>query len=226
MSTSFKPKQLAKGGKPIQAPCPMKAVIEENKAFLKDLFTGDAAPIVGARVVSMHMAHQKRTASAALMRAGVKSTVLQASFGTDTDYIIETDAGGETVVPQRFLTQRSEVHPDLFKEGDVVITRVNGCTKNVNFGLWSGELTACGRGWHEVYAWIPAEKVARALKEGRITLVADDLKKRQEEAAALAAKEAAVQAKLTAEILAGVEQRKAEAEAKNELVDGEELGSW
>ena len=85
---------------------------------------------------------------------------------------------------------------------------------------------ACGRGWHEVYAWIPAEKVARALKEGRITLIADDLKKRQEEAAALAAKEAAVQAKLTAEILAGVEQRKAEAEAKNELVDGEELGSW
>ena len=149
------------------------------------------------------------------------------TFGTDTDKIIETELGGETVVPQRFLSQRGDVHPDAFGLGDVVITRVNGNVKVVNVGTWTGEQAVRGRGWHEVYAWIPAEKVERAIKEGRLILSIVEKREREAAAAAKESAAAAEAAKMAAAEAAEIEKRKAQtAGGGGETVDGEELGSW
>jgi hypothetical protein len=221
---SQKNKQLLKGGKPVQGVNQMKVIVDENKAWLKKLFAGEVEPVVGARVTAMSMAHVKSQASAGLRGGGRGGGIVNISmtYGTDTDYIIETDIGGETVVPRRFLNQRGDVHQDLFKAGDVVITTVGSCEKTVNIGSWSGAMAVGGRGFHEVCAWIPADKVERALKEGRLTMAAAI---REEVLGKQAAAEAAAAAG-AAELMA---KTKAEAEARAAetfIVDGEDLGSW
>jgi nucleoid-associated protein YgaU len=218
---------LKKGGKPAQVVSPIKAVQEENKAFLKSLFAGEVAPIYGARITRMAIPHVEGQASAGIKSYGRGMTNFTMSFGTATDYILETELGGETVVPKRFLNQRGDVHQELFKVGDVVITRVDGQIKLVNIGLRGGELCKGGRSWHEVYAWIPAEKVERAIKEGRLIL---SVEARRETEAAQAAAEAAAKeasAKLSAEMAAEAAKRAAEAAAGGGFeCDGESLGTW
>lgn len=224
---AFQPKQLLKGGKPVQGVNQVKVVSDENKAWLKKLFAGELEPVVGARVTAMSMAHVKSQASAGLSGGRGGGIVnVSMSYGTDTDYILETDIGGETVVPKRFLNQRGDVHQELFKAGDVVITVVGSAEKTVNIGSRTGAMAVGGRGFHEVCAWIPADKVERALKEGRLTMAAavraEVLAKQAAAEAAAAAAAAALQAKTAAEVAT----RAAEAVATAELVDGEELGSW
>ena len=220
-------KQLLKGGKPMQGASPVKAALEENKTWLRKLFAGEMEPVVGARVKAVSMAHVKSQASAGLSGGGRGYGIVNVSmtYGTDTDFIIETDIGGETVVPKRFLNQRGDVHQELFKVGDVVITTVGSSEKTVNIGSRTGAMAVGGRGFHEVCAWIPAEKVERALKEGRLTMASDlrneVLAKQAAAAEAAAAAAAELMAKTTAEVMA----RAAEA-ATGELVDGEDLGSW
>jgi hypothetical protein len=222
---AFQPKQLLKGGKPMQGASPVKAALDENKAWLKKLFAGDMEPVVGARVTAMSMAHVKSQASAGLRggRGGSGIVNVSMTYGTDTDYILETDIGGETVVPKRFLNQRGDVHQELFKTGDVVITLVGSCEKTVNIGSRTGAMAVGGRGFHEVCAWIPADKVERALKEGRLTMAvalrAEVLAKQASTEAAAAAAAAELQAKTAAEVAT-------RAATAAELVDGEELGSW
>ena len=228
---AFQPKELKKGGKPAQVVAPIKLVQEENKAFLKALFAGEIPAVHGAHVTSLQMAHEKCQASAGIRGGGRGGGIVNFSmtFGTDTDKIIETELGGETVVPQRFLSQRGDVHPDAFGLGDVVITRVNGNVKVVNVGTWTGEQAVRGRGWHEVYAWIPAEKVERAIKEGRLILSIVEKREREAAAAAKESAAAAEAAKMAAAEAAEIEKRKAQAQAAGgggETVDGEELGSW
>lgn len=224
---AFQPKELKKGGKPAQVVAPIKLVQEENKAFLRALFAGEIPAVYGAHVTSLEMAHEKSQASAGIKggRGGCGIVNFSMTFGTDTDKIIQTELGGETVVPQRFLSQRGDVHQDVFGLGDVVITRVSGNVKVVNVGTWTGEQAVRGRGWHEVYAWIPAEKVERAIKEGRLILSVVEKREREAAEAAKAAADAAQAAKATAEALADIERRKAVG-GGGETVDGEELGSW
>ena len=221
---AFHPKVLQKGGKPAQVVSPIKLVTDENKAFLKALFAGEVAPVYGARITRMAIPHVVGQASAGIKSYGRGMTNFTMTFGTDTDYILETELGGETVVPKRFLNQRGEVHQDFFKAGDVVITRVEGLIKLANIGTRTGELCKGGRSWHEVHAWIPADKVERAIKEGRLTLSITALKEREAEEAAKAAVEAAASAKLIAEIAADAEKRAAGGGGFE--CDGESLGTW
>jgi hypothetical protein len=163
-------KELKKGGKPAQVKGTCDVVMDENKAFLKALFSGEPAEaLLGLVVKTLGVEHEKRQASAGITAyGGTRMTNLSMTFGTDTDYILETADGGEVVVPKRFLNHRGEVHQSMFKVGDVIITTTNGCEKTVNIGLRNGAMMTKGRGWHEVKAWIPADKVARAVKEGRL----------------------------------------------------------
>jgi hypothetical protein len=223
---AFHPKQLLKGGKPAQGASPVKAALDENKAWLRNLFSSESEPVVGARVTSMSMVHAKSQASAGLSGGGRGYGIVNVSmsYGTDTDHIIETDIGGETVVPKRFLNQRGDIHQELFKVGDVVITTVGSCEKTVNIGSRTGAMAVGGRGFHEVCAWIPADKVERALKEGRLIMASALRSEVLAKQAAAAAAAAAVQVELMAKLTAEVAERAAV--TASELVDGEDLGSW
>ena len=223
-------KELKKGGKPAQVKGVCDVVLDENKEFLRTFFSGEApaAPAMGMRIKSLGAEHEKRTASAGIVSYGRGMCNTTMTFGTDTDFILTTEDGGDdVVVPKRFLNHRGEVHQSMFKVGDVIITAVNGCEKSVNIGMRNGAMVTKGRGWHEVVAWIPAEKAARAVKEGRLRLL-----EKQEEVAKTAemlAAEAARQATLDAQHLAEVAALKAMDAAAGGGGGGgadEELGTW
>lgn len=218
-------KELKKGGKPAQVKGMCDVVLDANKEFLRAFFAGEAsAPAVGMRIKSLGAEHEKRTASAGIVSYGRGMCNTTMTFGTDTDFILTTEDGGDdVVVPKRFLNHRGEVHQSMFKVGDVIITTVNGCEKSVNIGMRNGAMVTKGRGWHEVKCWIPAEKVARAIKEGRLQL----LEKQEEMAktAEMLAAEAARQATLDAQHLAEVAALRAMDAAGGGGGD-EELGTW
>jgi hypothetical protein len=219
-------KELKKGGKPAQVKGVCDVVLDENKDFLRTFFAGEApaAPTVAMRVKSLGAEHEKRTASAGIVSYGRGMSNTTMTFGTDTDFILTTEDGGDdVVVPKRFLNHRGEVHQSMFKVGDVIITVVNGCEKSVNIGMRNGAMVTKGRGWHEVKAWIPADKVARAVKEGRLRLLEkqEEMAKTAEMLAAEAAQKAAVDAIYAAEVAA----MKAMDAAGGGGGD-EELGSW
>jgi hypothetical protein len=218
-------KELKKGGKPAQVKGMCDVVLDENKEFLRAFFAGEvSAPAVGMRIKSLGAEHEKRTASAGIVSYGRGMCNTTMTFGTDTDFILTTEDGGDdVVVPKRFLNHRGEVHQSMFKVGDVIITTVNGCEKSVNIGMRNGAMVTKGRGWHEVKCWIPAEKVARAIKEGRLQL----LEKQEEMAktAEMLAAEAARQATLDAQHLAEVAALRAMDAAGGGGGD-EELGTW
>ncbi len=218
-------KELKKGGKPAQVKGMCDVVLDENKDFLRAFFAGEvSAPAVGMRIKSLGAEHEKRTASAGIVSYGRGMCNTTMTFGTDTDFILTTEDGGDdVVVPKRFLNHRGEVHQSMFKVGDVIITTVNGCEKSVNIGMRNGAMVTKGRGWHEVKCWIPAEKVARAIKEGRLQL----LEKQEEMAktAEMLAAEAARQATLDAQHLAEVAALRAMDAAGGGGGD-EELGTW
>lgn len=163
-------KELKKGGKPAQVKGACDVALDENKEFLKTFFSGEPAEaVIGVVVKAMGVEQEKRTASAGITSyGGTRVTNFSMTFGTDTDFILETADGREVVVPKRFLNNRGGVHQNLFKVGDVILTTMNGCEKSVNIGLRNGAMMTQGRGWQEVKAWIPADKVARAIKEGRL----------------------------------------------------------
>jgi hypothetical protein len=184
----------------------------------------------------MGVEHEKRQASAGLRggRGGGTFQGVSVSFGTDTDYVLETTDGGQVVVPKRFLNHRGDVHQNLFKVGDVVLTSVGSCEKHVNIGSRLGQMAVGGRGWHEVRAWIPAEKVARAIKEGRLrdpALQADCLVSHDARATAEAAGQVAAAAAAEAEraALRAMDAAKAAAGgggAASGAEDEEDLGTW
>ena len=233
-------KELKKGGKPAQVKGACDVALDENKEFLRAFFSGEPAEVaVGLVVKTMGVEHEKRQASAGL-RSGRGCGTFQGvsvSFGTDTDYVLETADGGLVVVPQRFLNHRGDVHQNLFKVGDVILTAVGSCEKHVNIGSRLGQMAVGGRGWHEVRAWIPAEKVARAIKEGRLrdpSLKADCLVDHEARAAAEAAGQAAAEAAAQAEraALRAMDAKAAaggggggSAAASGEA-DEEDLGTW
>lgn len=218
-------KELKKGGKPAQVKGACDVAQDANKEFLRAFFSAEAPQaLMGQIVKTMGVEHEKRSASAGIIAyGGTRMTNTSMTFGTDTDFILETTEGAEVVVPQRFLNHRGGVHQNLFKVGDVIITTVNGCEKSVNIGMRNGAMVTKGRGWHEVKCWIPAEKVARAIKEGRLQL----LEKQEEMAktAEMLAAEAARQATLDAQHLAEVAALRAMDAAGGGGGD-EELGTW
>ena len=226
------PKELKKGGKPAQVKGACDIALDENKEFLRAFFAGEAPAEVpmGMRIKKLGAEHEKRTASAGLrggkgMGSGI--TNVSVSFGTDTDFILETEDGGDdVVVPKRFLNHRGEVHQNLFKVGDVILTTLGSCEKKVNIGLWSGALVVKGRGWHEVSAWIPADKVARAIKEGRLRPLEAKSEGLLQDEKRLAA-EAAQKAKLDAQHEAEVAVMKAmDAAGGGGAVGEEDVGTW
>jgi len=225
------PKELKKGGKPAQVKGACDVALDDNKEFLRGFFAGEPTQAVGLMVKTMGVEHEKRQASAGLKggRGGGTFQGVSMSFGTDTDYILETTDGGQVVVPQRFLNHRGDVHQNLFTVGAVILTTMGSCEKSVNIGLRNGAMLTKGRGWQEVTAWIPADKVPRAIKEGRLrdpALKADCLVDHEARAAAEAAEQAAVAAAAEAERAA---MRAMDGTAAAKAAGGsdeEDLGTW
>jgi len=171
MSSKLRTKEKTKGGKPAQVKGAPEIALEENKAFLKTLFSGECAPLTGQRIVAVGIEPEKSIASAGVSSYnGTRVTNTVVHFGTAVDYLIQTEGGRVLVVPQRFLNSRGNIHQDLFKVGDIVFSRSDSCTKEVNIGAWSGQNAVGVRRWWEVYAWLPADKIARAVKEGRVEI--------------------------------------------------------
>jgi len=216
-------KEKTKGGKPAQVKGVSEIALEENKAFLKTLFTTEAAPLDGQRIIAVGVEPEKSVASAGVSSYnGTRVTNTVVNFGTSVDYLVETEGGRLLVVPQRFLSSRGNIHQDLFKVGDVVLSRPASCTKEVNIGLWSGQNAVGVRHWWEVYAWIPADKVSRAVKEGRVTVV--DV---AGEAAAVAAKAAETEAAAKAAQAAKEAADAAMVAAlRAKKTEGEDYGEW
>ena len=224
--SAFKPKELKKGGKPEQKVGTCDIVLEENKAFLKQLFAGEAAaPLMGSRVVRLGVAHEKSVASAGIESyGGSRMTNTVVEFGTATDYLLETHTGGRIVVPARFLNAKGNVHQQLFKVGDVIFTESGSQEKRVNIGRKSCAEAVGVRRWHEVCAWIPAEKVDRAIKEGRIIVPEKD---ELLLAYTASAREAAEKVqKAHEESMAEIERMKAEKAGGAEAEAEDEIGSW
>ena len=228
-------KELKKGGKPAQVKGACDIALDENKEFLRAFFAGEvpAVPAVGMRIKTLGAEHEQRTASAGIrggkgMGSGI--TNVSMTFGTDTDFILTTEDGGDdVVVPKRFLNHRGDVHQNLFKVGDVILTTVGSCEKKVNIGLWSGALAVKGRGWHEVVAWIPADKVARAIKEGRLRPLeakSEGLLIDEKRVAEEAATKAALEAKHMAEVAAMKAMDAAAGGGGGGGAADEELGTW
>jgi len=219
-------KELKKGGKPAQVKGACDVALDENKEWLRQLFSAEGVQVEGVRVKTLGVEHEQRVASAGLKGFGGSRVVNSfVSFGTDTDFILETTGGGTVVVPQRFLNARGGVHQNLFKVGDVVITTGGTCEKKVNIGSRTGQMAVGARGWREVCAWIPAEKVERALKEGRLAPLEEASAAPTEAMVAeLAAQKAAAAAAAEAEAAAlkALEAKKAAAAAEGD----EDLGSW
>jgi hypothetical protein len=211
--TSFKPKELRKGGKPAQVKGAYEIALEENKTFLKTLFSGAAAPLIVTRIKAVGIAPEKSQASAGLATYGgsrMTNTVVQ--FGTAVDYLLETETGCIVLVPSRFLNNKGSIHQDLFKVGDAIVTTGGSCTKEVNIGLRSGRMAVGERRWLEVAAWVPAEKLERALKEKRVCLHNPEeamqtataaMREAEERVAAARAADLAEMARLSAEAAAG-----------------------
>jgi hypothetical protein len=221
-------KELKKGGKPAQVKGACDVAQDANKEFLRAFFSAEAPQaLMGQIVKTMGVEHEKRSASAGIIAyGGTRMTNTSMTFGTDTDFILETTEGAEVVVPQRFLNHRGGVHQNLFKVGDVIITTVNGCEKSVNIGV-HGLLTK-GRGWHEVAAWIPADKVARAVKEGRLLPLEakpEGLVQHEQRAAEEAARQATLDAQHAAEV-AALKKLDAAKAAAGGGGDEEDLGTW
>jgi hypothetical protein len=224
-------KELKKGGKPAQVKGACDIALDENKEFLRTFFAGEApaVPALGMRIKTLGAEHEERTASAGIIGyGGTRMTNTSMTFGTDTDFILTTEDGADdVVVPKRFLNHRGGVHQNLFKVGDVIFTTVNSCEKSVNIGK-RGLLTK-GRGWHEVVAWIPADKVARALKEGRLRPLEDKpegLVSHEQRMAEEAAQQAALDAKHLAEVAAMKAMDAAAGGGGGGGAADEELGTW
>jgi len=222
-------KELKKGGKPAQVKGACDVALDENKEFLRAFFSAEAPQaMLGLVVKSFGAEHEKRQASAGLKGYGGSRLVnVSVCFGTDTDYILETTDGAHVVVPKRFLNNRGDVHQSLFKVGDVILTTTGSCEKKVNIGSWTGELAVGGRGWLEVAAWIPADKVARAVKEGRLRPLderPEGLVSEEKRLAMEAEQRAKAEALHAAEVAAlkALEASKAAAGGKDE----EDLGTW
>ena len=217
-------KELKKGGKPAQVKGACDVALDENKEWLRQLFSTEGLQVEGVRVKTLGVEHEQRVASAGLKGFGGSRLVNTfVSFGTDTDFILETTGGGVVVVPQRFLNARGGVHQNLFKVGDVVITSGGTCEKKVNIGSRSGQMAVGARGWREVCAWIPAEKVERALKEGRLAPL-EEGQSGSAQQAAMDAHEAEHRAKAAAAAEKALEAKKTAAAAAGG--DEEDLGSW
>ena len=165
------PKELKKGGKPAQVKGACDLALEENKEFVKTFFSAEGAePIYGYRVASTEGIEPERCTAKAGTQGYNGSCIVNTymSFGTATDVSIPVEGGSSVIVPERFLKQKGNcVHPQLFKAGDVVLCKAGRVEKHVDVGF----MTAVGvRSWSEVGAWIPAEKVERAIKEGRLKI--------------------------------------------------------
>ncbi len=168
---SFKVKELKKGGKPAQVPARHMVLIEENKAFLKDLFSKEPAGLVGFRLTEVNVEPEKSIASAGNIRYGGSRVVNSyVSFGTSTDFLCRVQGVQQespVVIPERFLNQKKTgIHPELFKVGDILFLESHSSVKNVNIGK-SGMIEGV-RVSSQVCGWLPAEKEARAVKEGRV----------------------------------------------------------
>ena len=226
MST-FKPKELKKGGKPEQKAGACDMVLQENKAFLKDFFSREVSQPIpwGSRIARLGVPHEKSVASAGLETYGPSSKMCNrvVTFGTATDYLLETETGGRIVVPARFLNARGNVHQQLFKVGDVIFTDAGSQEKRVNIGMKTCAEAVGVRRWHEVRAWIPAEKVDRAIKEGRLTIPGRE--ELMAEYTALQREAAERTREATEEAMAEIERMKGMKAAEGGAED-EEIGSW
>ena len=85
-------KELKKGGKPAQVKGACDVALDENKEWLRQLFSSEPThQVEGVRVKTLGVEHEQRVASAGLKGFGGSRLVNSfVTFGTDTDFILET----------------------------------------------------------------------------------------------------------------------------------------
>lgn len=166
---AMKVKELKKGGKPAQVLGRHAVALEENKTLLAGL--DSASPLQGFRLLEVGVAPEKSVASAGIASyGGTAMTNKFVHFGTATDFLCRVEGCDQPiVVPERFLNQKGNaIHPELFKVGDVIFLDYGSAEKKVDVGSWNGEAAVGLRTWSEVAGWMPANKVDRAAKEGKV----------------------------------------------------------
>ena len=171
---AMKAKELKKGGKPAQVQGRHAVALEENKSLIADLFAGEAT-VKGFRLLEVGVVPEKSVASAGIASyGGTAMTNKFVHFGTATDFLCRVEGCAQpVVVPERFLNQKGNaIHPELFKVGDVIFLDYGSAEKKVDVGSWNGEAAVGVRTWSEVSGWMPANKVERAVKEGKMAIFA------------------------------------------------------